>query len=44
MLLKEQIPQKSKESVRAFIKKIVEEINKLLESDIKENQRFDSTE
>ncbi|PGH22765.1 VWA domain-containing protein [Fusobacterium polymorphum] len=35
MLLKEQIPQKSKESVRAFIKKIVEEINKLLESDIK---------
>jgi len=35
MLLKEQIPQKSKESVRNFIKKIVEEINKLLESDIR---------
>jgi len=35
MLLKDQIPKHSKESVRAFIKKIVEEINKLLESDIK---------
>ncbi len=35
LLLKEQIPKRSKESVRAFIKKIVEEINKLLEQDIR---------
>lgn len=35
MLLKEQIPKRSKESVRAFIRKIVEEINKLLEQDIR---------
>lgn len=35
LMLKEQIPQRSKESVRAFIKKIVEEINKLLEQDIR---------
>lgn len=35
LTLKEQIPKRSKESVRAFIKKIVEEINKLLEQDIK---------
>ncbi len=35
MLLKDQIPTRSKESVRAFIKKIVEEINKLLEQDIR---------
>ncbi len=35
LLLKDQIPTRSKESVRAFIKKIVEEINKLLEQDVK---------
>ena len=35
LLLKDQIPKRSKESVRAFIQKIVEEINKLLEQDIK---------
>ena len=35
MLLKEQIPSKSKENVREFMKKIVDKINKLLESDIK---------
>lgn len=35
LMLKEQIPQRSKESVRSFIRKIVEEINKLLEQDIK---------
>lgn len=35
LMLKEQIPQRSKESVRTFIRKIVEEINKLLEQDIK---------
>ena len=35
LMLKEQIPKRSKESVRAFIKKIVEEINKLLEQDIR---------
>ena len=35
MLLKDQIPKRSKESVRVFIRKIVEEINKLLEQDIK---------
>lgn len=35
LMLKEQIPQRSKESVRTFICKIVEEINKLLEQDIK---------
>ncbi len=35
LTLKDQIPQRSKESVRAFIKKIVEEINKLLEQDIR---------
>ncbi len=35
LTLKEQIPQRSKESVRAFIAKIVAEINKLLESDIR---------
>ena len=33
--LKDQIPKRSKESVREFIKKIVEEINKLLEQDIR---------
>lgn len=35
LTLKDQIPERSKESVRAFIAKIVEEINKLLESDIR---------
>ena len=35
LMLKDQIPQRSKESVRAFIGKIVEEINKLLEADIR---------
>lgn len=36
LMLKDQIPQRSKESVRAFIAKIVEEINKLLEADIRQ--------
>lgn len=35
LMLKDQIPKRSKESVRAFISKIVEQINQLLESDIK---------
>ena len=35
MILKEQIPKRSKESVRRFIRKIVEEINRLLEQDIR---------
>lgn len=35
LLLKDQIPKRSKESVRLFIQKIVEEINKLLEQDIR---------
>lgn len=35
LTLKDMIPKRSKESVRAFIKKIVEDINKLLEQDIK---------
>ncbi len=35
LMLKDQIPKRSKESVRAFIAKIVEEINKLLEADIR---------
>ncbi len=35
LLLKDQIPKRSKESVRVFIKKIVEEINRLLEQDIR---------
>lgn len=35
LLLKDQIPKRSKDSVRAFIAKIVEEINKLLEADIR---------
>lgn len=35
LMLKDQIPKRSKESVRVFIKKIVEEINRLLEQDIK---------
>lgn len=35
LLLKDQIPKRSKESVRVFIQKIVEEINRLLEQDIR---------
>lgn len=35
MTLKNQIPKKSKESVRAFIAKIVEEINRQMENDIR---------
>lgn len=35
LLLKDQVPKRSKESVRIFIGKIVEEINKLLEQDIR---------
>lgn len=35
MMLKEHIPKRSKESVRQFIGKIVDEINKLLENDIR---------
>ena len=33
LMLKDQIPKKSKEAARAFIRKIVEEINRLLEND-----------
>ena len=35
MVLKERIPKQSKESVRAYIQKIVDEINKKLEQDIR---------
>ncbi|NBI68905.1 VWA domain-containing protein [Pseudoflavonifractor sp. 60] len=35
LMLKDQIPKKSKESARKFIRKIVEEINKLLEDDVR---------
>lgn len=35
LLLKEQIPKRSKDSVRVFIRKIVEEINRLLEQDVR---------
>lgn len=35
LLLKDQIPKRSKDSVRCFIKKIVEEINKRLEQDVR---------
>jgi len=35
LMLKDQIPKKSKESARKFIQKIVEEINKMLESDMR---------
>lgn len=35
LLLKDQIPQKNKESVRVYIRKIVEQINELLANDIK---------
>ncbi|MBQ2690853.1 MAG: VWA domain-containing protein [Clostridia bacterium] len=34
LMLKDQIPQKSKESARQYIRRIVEKINKLLESDL----------
>lgn len=34
LMLKDQIPKKSKESARKFIKKIVEDINKMLENDM----------
>lgn len=34
LMLKDQIPKRSKESVRQFIKKIVEQINGLLESEV----------
>ncbi len=35
LMLKDQIPKKSKESARKFIRKIVEEINKMLEDDVR---------
>lgn len=35
LMLKEQIPKRSKESVRVFIQKIVDQINKLLEQDVR---------
>ena len=35
LMLKDQIPKKSKESARKFIRKIVEEINKMLENDVR---------
>lgn len=35
LMLKDQIPKKSKESARKFIRKIVEEIDRLLESDLR---------
>ncbi len=35
LMLKDQIPKRSKESVRLFIQKIVEEINRLLEQDVR---------
>lgn len=35
LTLKKQIPERSKESVRIFIRKIVDEINRLLEQDIR---------
>ena len=35
LMLKDQIPQKSKESARRFIRKIVEQINRLLEEDVR---------
>ncbi len=35
LMLKEQIPRRSKESVRIYIRRIVDEINKLLEQDIR---------
>ena len=35
LMLKDQIPKKSKEAARKFIRKIVEEINRLLENDVR---------
>lgn len=35
LMLKEQIPKRSKESVRVFIQKIVDQINRLLEQDVR---------
>lgn len=35
LMLKDQIPKKSKESARRFIRRIVEEINKMLEGDVR---------
>ena len=35
LMLKDQIPKKSKESARKFIRRIVEEINKMLENDVR---------
>lgn len=35
LMLKDQIPKRSRESVRIFIRKIVEEINRLLEQDVR---------
>ena len=35
LMLKDQIPKKSKESARKFIRKIVNELNKLLENDVR---------
>ena len=35
LMLKDQIPKKSKESARRFIRKIVEEINRMLENDVR---------
>lgn len=35
LMLKEQIPKRSKESVRVYIQKIVDRINKLLEQDVR---------
>ena len=35
LMLKDQIPKRSKESVRVFIQKIVDQINKLLEQDVR---------
>lgn len=35
LMLKDQIPQKSKEAARDFIKRLVDEINKMLENDIR---------
>lgn len=35
LMLKDQIPKKSKESARKFIRKIVEELNRMLENDLR---------
>ncbi len=35
LMLKDQIPKKSKEAARRFIRKIVEQINRMLESDVR---------